>query len=380
MFNSFAPGLRRTLIGLALGLTVAAGALAQGSGQMPPPAVVVAPAEMTTLNDSATFTGRLVAAQKVDLRARVTGFLESVEFVEGARVAEGDVLFRIESAAYEAAVQQIEGQIVGAQADLALARLERDRQAELVARQASPQRNLDQAEAAIGEGEGRLMTLDAQLRQARLNLSYTEITAPFAGVVGLTAYDVGALVGPDSGPLVTLTRSDPIFADFPVSARIMQDFRAAVDRGEARPDATVSLRRANGATYGQTGRISFVDNVVAEGTDTIQVRATFANPDGTLKDGEFVVVRLEDTESSEVLTVPAQAVSRNLSGSFVMLVDADGTVSQRTVDTGATVQARTEIRGGLEEGDLVVTEGLNKVRPGIRVNAALAEAPDGSDG
>lgn len=332
----------------------------------------MAPAELQTLQDSVSFSGRLHAAQQVALRARVTGFIENVAFTEGSKVAAGTVLYDIEDDAYAAALKNIEGQIVSAQAERDLAELERDRQAELVARQASPQRALDQAEAALKQAEGALITLNAEKRSAELNLSYTKITAPFEGTVGLTNFDIGALVGPDSGALVTLTRDDPIYAEFNVPTRVLLNIQADIAAGKLSENASFALTLANGTRYEQPGKLNYVDSEVAEGTDTILVRAVFDNPGSKLRDGEFVVVQIQSTDDTQVLTIPAQAISRNLAGNFVMQVAEDGTVTQQIVDTGATVGGRVAIRAGLQPGDMVIIEGLNKVRPGIKVNAATA--------
>ncbi|WP_172329245.1 efflux RND transporter periplasmic adaptor subunit [Mangrovicoccus sp. HB161399] len=378
MTKTFSMASRAALAGLFV--TLAAGIAPAQQQQRPAPAVVVAPATMQSRADEVSFTGRLVAAQVVDIRARATGFLKSVDFTEGKRVSVGDPLFHIEDDSYQAALQQIDGQIQSAQADRDLAALERDRQAELVKRQATPQRNLDQAEASLGKAEGQLVTLQAQKRDAELNLGYTVITAPFDGITGLSQFDIGALVGPDSGSLMTLTRSDPIYAEFSVPSRVLQDYREAVDRGTAPTEAVVSLTLANGSTPEDQGTVTYLDSRISEGTDTVLARARFDNPQGRLRDGEFVVVTLMSTEADQVLTVPAQAISRNLAGSFVMVVDQDGTVEQRSVQAGGTRQGVTEITGGLKEGEMVVTEGLNKVRPGIKVDAAPAAAAPGKEG
>ncbi|MBE3639315.1 efflux RND transporter periplasmic adaptor subunit [Mangrovicoccus algicola] len=370
MTQTFFP-IPAAALAAALALLGAAPAPAQ---EPPAPAVVVAPAEMQARAGEASFTGRLVAAQVVDIRARATGFLESVDFTEGQRVAKGDPLFHIEDDSYQAALNQIDGQIQSARAERDLARIERDRQAELVRRGAVPQSNLDQAEASLGNTEGALTTLQAQRQDAELTLSYTVVAAPFDGIAGLAQYDTGALVGPDAGTMVTLTGSDPIHAEFPVPLRVLQEYDAAVERGEAPTEAVVSLTLANGTQAPQQGRIDYLDSRVSEGTDTVLARAAFDNPDHKLRDGEFVTVTLMATTAQEILTVPAQAVSRNLAGSFVMVVGPDGTAEQRQIQTGSTRQGVTEVTGGLEAGEMVVTEGLNKVRPGIKVDAAPAAA------
>ncbi|HRO10511.1 efflux RND transporter periplasmic adaptor subunit [Amaricoccus sp.] len=355
------------------GLVAALSLLAAGRSlaQTPPaPAVVVAPAEMTEVRQSAGFTGRVVAAQKVDVRARVAGFIEEILFREGSEVEAGALLYRIQDDEYRAAVAEIEGSIAAAEAERKLAQLERDRKAELVRRNTVAQNELDVAEAQLGRAEGEVARLNGTLERQRLQLSYTEITAPFAGTVGLSAVDVGALVGPDTGPLTTLTLLDPIDVTFPVATALLLDYHEAVAQGTASREATVRLTLPNGTVYPLAGNVDYISADVAQGTDTVTVRAIFENPDGVLLDGALVGVSLEQREPEQRLTVPQQAVQRDQAGAFVLLVDADSKVELRRVQVGRVEQGRALITGGLAEGENVIIEGVNKVRPGIVVDAA----------
>ena len=354
---------------MACVVLVARGAPAQ---EPPRPAVVVAPAEVVDLRFGASYTGRVVAAQKVDLRARVSGFLEAIHFTEGRTVEAGDVLFTIQDDAYRAAVQEAEGALRAAEADRDLARIERDRKATLVQRQAVAQSELDVAQAQLDRIEGQLMQLNAALDRQKLELSYTEVVAPFAGTVGLTGFDVGALVGPDSGPLVTLTRLDSVEVETQVETARFLDFRAAEAAGRVAEVPTVRLTLPNGVAYPLDGTLEYVSAAVGQGTDTVTVRARFDNPDGTLLDGALVRVALEQADPEMVLSVPQSAVQRDQLGSFVMVVGADGTVEQRRVAVARKAQGRSVIESGLTEGEQVIVEGINKVRPGIAVDAAPA--------
>lgn len=362
------------ILGLVLAsMVLTAGPLdAQSEAGAPLPAVVVAEAERVELAQSATFTGRLAAAQKVDLLPRVQGFVEEIGFTEGAQVSAGDVLFVIEDDAYRAAVAEIEGLIDAAEAELTLAEIERDRTATLVARDTVSQSELDRTEALVGQSEGQVTRLEAQLESAQLDLSYTQVVAPFDGRVGLSQVDVGALVTPQSGRLVTLTTLDPIYVEFSVSTGTLLQFRRSVEAGEIEPEGMISLVLPDGTPYDLGGTVDFIDSEVAQGTDTVLVRAVFENPDRELPDGALVTVLLSQTRPEPRLAIPAQAVQRDLAGSFVMLVGDGDTVEQRRIDAGETTQGLTVILGGLEEGERVITEGINKVRPGIQVDAALA--------
>jgi membrane fusion protein (multidrug efflux system) len=334
--------------------------------------VVVAPAELTEVRQSAGFTGRVVATQKVDIRARVPGFLEEILFTEGGTVEAGAVLYRIQDEDYRAAVAEIEGSIKAAEAERLLAQIERDRKDELVQKKVAAQNELDVASANLGRAEGEVARLNGTLVRQKLELSYTEITAPFAGVVGLSAADVGALVGPDTGPLTTLTRLDPITVTFPVATALLLDYREAVQRGAASRASTAGLTLPNGKPYPLIGDVDFVSAHVAQGTDTVLVRALFGNPDGVLLDGALVGVTLEARDPEKVLTVPQQAVGRDQGGAFVLVVGTDAKVELRRVQIGKIDQGRAVITAGLAEGENVITDGVNKVRPGIVVDAAIA--------
>ena len=340
----------------------------------PAPAVVVAPAEMTPVRESEGFTGRATAQQRVDIRARVTGFLEEMPFQEGGRVKAGDVLYRIEDTDYRAAVAAIEGSIQSAQAQLDLARLEQGRKTELVSRQAVAQNELDVATAQVGQAAGQLAQLDASLDQAKLQLSYTEITAPFDGIVGLSTVDVGALVGPDSGALTTLTKLDPVYVTFPVASATVLDYQARVAAGAATGVGAVRVTLPNGAAFPEPGTLDFIAPTVSDGTDTILLRARFANPDGVLRDNALVGVTLEDKTPVSQLTVPRQAVQRDQMGAYVLVVDAESKVELRRVETGLTDVGRIVIPSGLKAGENVIVDGINKVRPGITVDAATGQA------
>lgn len=336
------------------------------------PAVVVAPARIVDLRESVDLTGRVAATQKVDIRARVAGFLEAVEFKEGQKVAAGTQLYQVEDGAYRAAVQEIVGSIEAAEAQRDLAVLEQERAKQLIATNTISQAKVDTANAEVKKAEAELVKLKGSKESADLNLSYTKITAPFDGVLGLTSADVGALVGPDSGPLVTLTKLDPIYVEFPVSTALLLTYRERVQKGLTHGGANVGLTLPNGTEYPLKGTIDFISSTVAQGTDTVTVRAVFDNPNAMLLDGTLVRVMLEQSDKQDVLAVPQQAVQRDQQGAFVMVVDAASKVELRRIDVERSARGLSVVTKGLKEGENVITEGVGKVRPGITVDAAPA--------
>jgi membrane fusion protein (multidrug efflux system) len=353
---------------------LAGSAVGYAQQQMPLPAVVTAPATMTQVSEVATLTGRAVASQKVAIQPRVTGFIESRTFTEGGPVTAGDVLFRIEDAQYRATVAEIEGALVAARAAESLARIERDRQKQLVDRKTVAQSALDMAEAELGRAQGEVMRLEAQRDKANLDLSYTVVKAPFDGITSLADVDEGALVTPQSGPLVTVTRTDPMTVQFPVSDAQRLRFRAQVAAGEASTLDAVTLTLADGSAYPHPGDIDFTSVAVSGSTDTVLIRAVFPNPDHQILDGALVRVGLSYDRPAPALTVPQQAVQRDMQGPFVMVVGSDSKVELRRIEVDGGNGGRTVVTKGLAEGDQVIVEGVNKARPGMQVDAAPATA------
>jgi membrane fusion protein (multidrug efflux system) len=347
----------------------------------PAPAVTVVPVAFQDVTPRSSFTGRVEAIEKVDLRARVQGFLEQRLFEEGTDVKEGQVLFVIEKAPYQAAVTDAKGAIARAEGALKLANIEVDRYQELVKKKAVAQNEVDLRVAKQTEARGALIQAQAALQKAELDLSYTDVTAPLSGRVGQAAFSVGSYVGPTSEPLATLVSQDPTYVVFPISNRLILEVRRQqVEKGEDPRAVQVKLRLADGSMYGHVGRINFVDVQVNPGTDTVAIRAEVANPDRVLLDGALVTAVIESKEPQRALVLPAQAFQSDQGGFYVLAVDAESKVQVRRVEPGTAIEGgKVPVTKGLTEGERVIVEGAQKVRPGIVVTATEAAAKPAGD-
>jgi membrane fusion protein (multidrug efflux system) len=328
-----------------------------------PPAVTVVKVTAAEIKPATTFTGRIEARNKVDLRARVDGFLEKRLFTEGADVKEGELLFVIEKGLYQAAVDQAKAAVETSEATLKLADLDVDRQTQLLQRNVTAQATLDQATAKQGEAHGNMLAQKAALEKAELQLSYTDIKVPISGRIGRASVSVGNFVAPSNGALATIVSQDPIYASFPVTQREMLAVRKqqAANKGGG---YVIYIQLADGSRYPSAGKIDFLDNTVNQGTDTVQVRAVFANPDRLLVDGQLVTVVAEEGKGESALLAPQQALQVDQTGPYVLVVDKDNKVQIRRIEADTGRGANAVIRKGLAEGERIVTEGIQRVRPG----------------
>jgi len=335
----------------------------------------VAKVVRTEITPSSTFTGRIEAVDKVDLRARVDGFIEKRLFEEGADVKEGDLLFTLDKAPFQTEIDRINADIAGAEAALQVATLSYQRQATLVKKEVAAVAVLDQVTAKQLEAKAQLQSHQAALEKAKLDLGYTDIHSPMAGRIGKATYSVGDLVGPASGTLATVVSQDPIYVTFPVSQRDLLDVRKQAEAQGIDPRAVrVKVRLADGSIYDQVGAINFVDVTVSTTTDTVAIRAQLPNPKRLLIDGQLVTAVVEAAKPESALVIPTPALQIDQTGRFVLVVGADSKVEVRRIEIDRGYEGNIVVTKGLKEGERVITIGAQKVRPQQVVEPAEAAA------
>ncbi|MGE0719973.1 MAG: efflux RND transporter periplasmic adaptor subunit [Alphaproteobacteria bacterium] len=374
MHSRYAPPIAVALAAVWIAAFAPRPAIAQGApGGAPPTAVVVAAAEKRALTRSFPFVGRVQALDKVELRIRVQGFLQERKFQEGAQVREGDLLFVIEKAPFEATVAQRRASLAVAQANAQNAAVQLARARELARTQNIPQATVDQRAADDATARAQVLEAQAALREAEINLGYTDVKAPLTGRIGKSVFTVGSLIGPDSGVLAVIVREDPMTITFNVPQRMMVEARRS---GLAEEKFVVRAILADGKPYGHPGTIDFVDNQVDQRTDSVAIRARFPNPEGMLVDGQAVRVSAETTRPEEAVVIPEAALQRDQGGTFVLVVGQDNKVELRRIKTGTVDAGWTAVESGIAPGDRVIVQGVQRVRPGqVVMPTAAPPAP-----
>ncbi len=340
------------------------------SAQQPAPQavpVVTAAAELKPVSKTKDYVGRIEAVERVDIRARVTGYLEAVLFKEGDAVKKGQPLYRIEEGLFKAAVEQAQGALDGAKASKKLTKVELDRANQMMASTYGTPQKRDQALAADENAAASILVAEANLDTAKINLGYTDITSPIDGKIGRTKITKGNVVSPDSGVLTTVVSQNPMYVLFPVSQRDfleVQQEGGNVDPGKLE----VTIQFSDGSVYSHKGHVNFVDVSVQKSTDTITVRATIPNPNDELVDGQLVRVLLRAGTPQEKIVIPQAALIADQQGPYVFAVE-DGKAVVRRVKLGDQAGTGIAVVSGLKAGDQVIVEGLQGVKPGAPVHA-----------
>jgi membrane fusion protein (multidrug efflux system) len=351
-----------------------AGAAADAAAQSaaPPPAVSVVPVVSRVVTETGDFIGRVTAIDKVDIVARVPGFIEERNFTEGQQVKKGDLLFRIEQATYKAAVEQQRANLAKAKATETNAKLQLERARELIRNQNVSQATLDQRAADEAAAGANVLEAEALLVQAEINLGYTDIRSPIDGRIGLALFTEGNLVQPSSGRLATVVRQDPIYVIFQVSERdVLAYKRRVAESQDKNTHLKVHIKLPDGHAYAHDGMTNFLDVQVDANTDTVSVRAQVPNPDAILIPSGVVGVTIERGAPRSVLLVPQSAIQLDQVGQYVLVVDQARKVEQRRITTGSEQGREIVVTEGLKEGEHVIVEGIQKVRPGQIVTANL---------
>ncbi|CCM76145.1 efflux RND transporter periplasmic adaptor subunit [Rhizobium mesoamericanum] len=355
---------------LPMSTTATAASAPAQAPAVPVTVAVVASRDVTTWQE---FSGRLEAVDRVQIRSRVAGAVQSVHFREGALVKAGDPLFSIDPEPYQAAVSQAEGQVASAEAKVNIAQIELERGRRLSDNKTISQSDLDQRQNAFTEAQAGLRTAQAALRSAQLELGYTEVRAPVAGRVGKIEITVGNLVaaGSTSPALTTLVSVDPIYASFNASEEMVTKALAELPPGDSAVPAVEQIPVEVGTLADQgtpiKGKLQLIDNQVDAASGTIGVRAVFNNPRGKLIPGQFVRVRMGEPKAENKILISDRAIGTDQDKKFVFVVDAENKVSYRSVQLGATAEGQRIVESGLTVGDRIVVNGLQRIRPGAVV-------------
>ncbi|EME0074820.1 efflux RND transporter periplasmic adaptor subunit [Vibrio vulnificus] len=334
------------------------------------PLVVTQEILMLDYQPSNAYIGRVEAVEDTNITAQVSGYLKARHFEEGQLVEKGALLYTIEPSSFEAQVASAKASLAQAKASLKKAELDHQRGKNLLPRGSISQSEFDALTAGLLGAQAQLEAANAQLKLADVNLSYTQIRAPFSGRISDSKVSTGDLVSPSSGILTTLVSLDPIHTAFSISERERLALGIERIKGDgSTPSAgvEVQLQLENGKEYPHLGRLDYLGNRIDTKTGTIALRAVVENPDHQLLPGQHIKVNLREKQAQSVVVVPRRAVQTDLEGHFVMVMTPGEVAERRNVSLGAQVEQGVVIRQGLTQDDVVITQGLQRVRNGMQV-------------
>ncbi len=347
-----------------------------GNGGAPPPEVAVIEVSATSVPVSAELPGRTSAYMIAEIRPQVGGIIEERRFTEGAEVKRGELLYQIDAATYAAEVDSARAAVARAEANAEAARVRSERYAELVKIKAVSTQAYDDAIAAHKQAQAEIASSRAALKRAEINLEYTRVTSPIAGRIGRSTVTAGALVtASQAQALATVQQLDPIYVDLTQSGNDMRALRRAVEAGRVRRDAEgetpVQLVFEDGTDYEHEGRLAFSEVSVDPDTGSVTLRALFPNPEQRLLPGMYVRARIDQGTAEGAITLPHAAVQRDPRGNpLAMVVNGDDEIESRPLTIQRATSDAWIVTDGLEPGDRVVVEGLQRIRPGAKVSVA----------
>ena len=335
-----------------------------------PVSVSVVVLDNTEVRPAREFVARTAASTKAAISARIEAEIQQIQFREGSRVEEGHLLVRLENTSAGADLKQAEAELEASRAELQSATRNLQRGEEVAGKGFLSEADLDKLKDRFSAASGRLQAAEAAVQKAVNNMSYTEIRAPFDGWVGKLNFDVGAVVSPSSGAIAEILVTDPIFVEFQLNEADYVAFRRA-DREETKDivsNLSLYLTLPDGKRYSQAGALDFADVSTDASTGTVAMRAVFPNSEAVLLPGLYVTLHIEGQAGEPQILVPQVAVQETIEGMFVLVVGEQQQVVQRFITTGARQGAMVVAQTGLEAGEQVIVEGLQKVSAGTRVN------------
>lgn len=373
----------RQFIGIALASVFLTGCPKRNEfAEPPPPAVSVESVEPQSVTVYDSMPGQTAAVNRVEVVARVQGFLESKEFDAGAQVSKGQVLFKIDPSEYQANYEAAKGKLSSANAGRDLAETTFKRNKELFATQAISELEMLQSEADLDLSKGNVEQAKASLERAQLDLGYTEIKSPIDGQVSREFISEGNLVGPGiSNSLARVVSLDPIYFYFNLDERSFLKYQAIDREYKAKRNNSqleVTLQLADGEIYPHSGRVDYADNQVDKQTGTVEIRAVFPNPDRLLYPGLFGNVRFAN-KVEDAVVVPEQILQKDLAGDFVLVVNDQNIVELKRVKKGARVASGIIIEEGLEPGAKLIVNGIQRARPGAPVRIQEQAPPPSAE-